>query len=98
MVLLLPPVTPLYRRPPRPQPGSQVSYIRTIRHTPIFLPNFGGESASYSPKNIVPSVIKQGSGQEEPLQVGISGRKDLTQDFKYFTNKQKENKARLEEA
>ena len=35
-------------------PVSQVSYIETIRCTPIFLPNLGaGGSASYSPKNMV---------------------------------------------
>ena len=32
---------------------SQASYIQAIRRTPIFLPNFGGEGASYSPKNTV---------------------------------------------
>ena len=37
-----------------PPPASQVSYIRTIRCTPIFLPNLvgGGGSASYSLKNM----------------------------------------------
>ena len=32
---------------------SQVSYIRTIRRTPIFLPNLGGKCESYSLKNMV---------------------------------------------
>ena len=39
---------------PTPPPASQVSYIQTIRRTPIFLPNLGGgRSESYNPKNTV---------------------------------------------
>ena len=49
--LLLTPVTPLHHHPT--PSASQVSYIRTIRHTPIFLPNLEGKSASYSLKNTV---------------------------------------------
>ena len=40
--LLLTPVTLLHRHAPTPA-VSQVSDIRTIKHTPIFLPNFGGK-------------------------------------------------------
>ena len=40
-----------------PPPVSQVSYIRTIRCTPIFLPNLGG-GTSYSPKNTVNTFQK----------------------------------------
>ena len=43
---------PLHRHPPTPA-VSQVSYIQTIRRTPIFLPNLGVGSASYSLKNTV---------------------------------------------
>ena len=37
---------------------SQVSYIRTIGRTPIFLPNLGG--GSYSLKNTVPPIMVLG--------------------------------------
>ena len=51
MVLLLPPVTPLYHHSPPPHPAmSQVSYIQTRRCTPIFLPNFGGKVCLIVPK------------------------------------------------
>ena len=51
MVLLLPPMTPLHHCPP--PPASQISYIQTIRCTPLFSSQIGGGGATYSPKNAV---------------------------------------------
>ena len=54
-----------------PPPASQGSYIWTIRHTPIFLPNLGGEGVRLIGRKIqyVASVITDQKGRKESLDI-----------------------------